>query len=77
MTPTDFEDSNIQVMKEENIHTLRQAIRVPEQMSVPRVLEAMWSLMRKGKFTGQFTVHLNQGGVKGIVTEQLISKEET
>jgi len=73
MTPEDIH-SDVDIMKTERIETLRQAIRVPEQLSVPRVLEAMWAVMRKGKFTGHFTVHMNQGGVKGIVTEQLISK---
>ena len=74
MPPVDLHADDVEVMKTEKIETLRQAIRVPEQLTIPRVLTAMWDIMRKGKFTGHFTVHMNQGGVKGIVTEQLISK---
>jgi hypothetical protein len=76
MTPADFEAKEVDVMKTETIHTLRQAIRVPEQVSVPRVLEAMWAVMRRGKFTGHFTVHMNQGGVRGIESEQILSKDD-
>jgi hypothetical protein len=74
MTGADFQAENVEVIKTETVTTLRQTIHVPDQIGVPRVLEAMWAVMRKGKFTGHFTVNINQGGVRGIVTEQLITK---
>jgi hypothetical protein len=36
----------------------------------------MWNVMRRGKFTGVVTMTLNAGGVRGIVTEEITSKEK-
>jgi hypothetical protein len=72
MTPKDHEAPEVDVLKTEKIETIRQAIRIPEQIEIPRILGAMLDVMRKGKYGGHFTVFLSNGGVKGIVTEQII-----
>lgn len=74
MTQADLRDDNIPVAKTETITTLRQTIRPPDQNGIPRLLEALWAIMRRGKFTGHVTLHLNQGGVRDIVTEERISE---
>lgn len=70
MAPNDLQAENIPVVKSETVKTFRQTIRPPEQIGVPRLLEALWAVLRRGRFTGHVTVHLNQGGVRDIVTEQ-------
>lgn len=70
MTPNDLEEANIPTSKTETVHLFRQTIKPPDQIGIPRLLEALWSVLRKGRFTGHVTVHINQGGVRDIVTEQ-------
>lgn len=73
---TDFHTKDVDVVSTEKIETLRQVVHIPEQIAVPRILEAMWNVMRRGKFTGVVTMTLNAGGVRGIVTEEITSKEK-
>lgn len=75
MTLNDLQSDDIPVTRSETIKTFRQTIRPPEQIGVPRLLEALWAVLRRGRFTGHVTVHLNQGGVRDIVTEQRLPEE--
>jgi hypothetical protein len=78
MTPNDLEEPRIPdaiITKKETVHTYRQTIKPPDQIGMPRLFEALWSVLRKGRFTGHVTVHLNQGGVRDIVTEQRLPEE--
>ena len=77
MTPNDLQSDEIPVTKSETIKTFRQTIRPPDQITIPRLLEALWTVLRKGRFTGHVTVHLNQGGVRDIVTEQRLPEEDS
>jgi hypothetical protein len=70
MTSGDLEAAEIPVTKSETVHLYRQTIKPPDQIGIPRLLEALWTVLRKGRFTGHVTVHINQGGVRDIVTEQ-------
>lgn len=74
MPPNDLHIENFPVTKSETVEIFRQTIRPPDQIGIPRLLEALWSVLRRGRFTGHVTVHLNQGGVRDIVTEQKLEK---
>lgn len=71
MTPNDLK-TEIPIEKKEMIHTFRQTIRPVAQTGVPGLMETLWDSLRKGRFTGNVTVHMNQGGVRDIVTEQKV-----
>lgn len=66
----DVEAENLPLVNSESVHTFRQTFRPPTQIGIPRLLEALWIVLRKGRFTGLVTLHINQGGVRDIVTEQ-------
>jgi hypothetical protein len=77
MTPNDLQADNIPVAKSETVRTFRQTIRPPDQLSIAALMEALWAVLRRGRFTGHVTVHLNQGGVRDIVTEQRLPDESS
>lgn len=74
MVPSDLQSENITVSKSESFEIYRQTIRPPDQVGIVRLFEALWMVLRRGRFTGQVTLHLNQGGIRDIVTEQKIEK---
>ena len=51
MTLNDLLAEDVNVSKKEKIETIRQVIQIPEQLAVPRILEAMWAVLRRGRFT--------------------------
>ena len=80
MTPTDFEDEGIRIAQSAEVKLFRQRIQLQEdEQSLPAEerhkrflgrIDRMFKLMRLGKFTGHIKIHLVQGGVKKIETEQ-------
>lgn len=67
---TDIEAENLPLVNSETVHTFRQTFRPPTQIGIPRLMEALWTVLRRGKFTGVVTWHVNQGGLRDVVTEQ-------
>lgn len=70
MTPEDIQSTELPLVNQESIHIFKQTFRPPSQIAIPRLLEALWTVLRKGRFSGIVTLHLNEGGVRDIVTEQ-------
>lgn len=80
MTPADFEDEGVRVAQSAEVTLFRQRLQlIHDEQSLPpeerhqRFLarvDRMFRLMRLGKFTGFIAIHLVQGGIKKIETEQ-------
>jgi hypothetical protein len=65
-----MEESEIPVVRSEQFGTFRQVIRPKSQDQIAALLQLLHKVLRLNKFTGHITMHLNQGGVREIVTEQ-------
>jgi hypothetical protein len=70
--PKDRYSESVKVFKVEDITTKRQHIMVEYQENVPETLADIARTMREGRATGEVHVHFNQGGCRGIITEQVI-----
>lgn len=68
--PPALEDESIQIVKTSELTLFRQIVRLTTQEEFVSVVERMWILMRKGKFTGRMIVSWNMGGVSQIETEE-------